>query len=395
MINIKQEILKTKSGFLILVKLLNKYEIDIIFPKSSQAIEQFHDIVSNICKNTPNCKFMTSPDQSELYIILDDNRGAVKDLANFLYYSIQLHVDDQNPEIYFKCIIGSVQYNENRYFTPDQLIALLKYGAIQLTDKLYYYDYDEHLIAHRQLKSNYLKLNFLKSSLLQKKAKFVYQPIINNYSKKIEYHECLLRVFEDGRYISVTDIIKSAESEGLINVIDVAVAEMAIKELQQNPNITLGINISNIGFLNQELLAKIEILLKKFNVAKRLVIEITETSINSDYENIAKFISTLKSYGCRFALDDFGSGFTSFQQIEKLPIDIIKIDGTYIKNILKNEYNKIFVKALIQLAKTLKLKTVAEFVENSEIAEFLEKMEIDCMQGNFLQPASREKILEI
>ena len=93
------------------------------------------------------------------------------------------------------------------------------------------------------------------------------------------------------------------------------------------------------------------------------------------------FIDTLHSYGCKIALDDFGSGFTSFKQLLNLPIDIIKIDGSYIRDILSNNHSRFFVEALINLAEDLGIKTVAEFVENDQIRQKLVEMGVDYVQG--------------
>ena len=96
--------------------------------------------------------------------------------------------------------------------------------------------------------------------------------------------------------------------------------------------------------------------------------------------------------GCKFAIDDFGSGFTSFKQLLDLPIDIVKIDGSYIRNILNNEQHKIFVKSLIDLAKNLNITAVAEFVESDEITDFLKSLEVTAMQGDFLLAASHSLV---
>jgi len=197
---------------------------------------------------------------------------------------------------------------------------------------------------------------------------------------------------ENNHLISVGPMIEDAEKKGLINIVDFTVIEMAIKELEKDKKIKLSVNISNIGVLNNRLLKRIESLLRKYNVAKRLIIEITETSLNHDFDTTKKFIDTLHAYGCRFALDDFGSGFTSFKQLLNLPIDIIKIDGSYIRDILSNNHSRFFVEALISLAGDLGIKTVAEFVENGEIARVLIDIKIGGMQGNFFLPASESRV---
>jgi EAL domain-containing protein (putative c-di-GMP-specific phosphodiesterase class I) len=217
--------------------------------------------------------------------------------------------------------------------------------------------------------------------------------VVDRETGNIIYYEFLLRVKnKENKWISVGPMICDAESKGLISIVDFTVIEMAISELARDKKISLSVNISNVGVLNHRLLKRLEILLKKYDVATRLIIEITETSLNDDFEAIKSFIDTLHKYGCKFALDDFGSGFTSFQQLLNLPIDIIKIDGSYIRDILRNDHSRFFVETLIKLAADLGIKTVAEFVENGEIAKFLIDIKIGGMQGNFFLPASEERI---
>lgn len=226
-------------------------------------------------------------------------------------------------------------------------------------DQSYYFNYDDHIIDLEMLRMRNINLNLLRTSLLRKKAKFMYQPVVDRVSGNIEYYECLLRI-PDGsdKFISVGPMIEDAESKGLISIVDFTVIEMVIKELEEDKNIKLSVNISNIGVLNKRLLRRIESLLRKFHVADRLIIEITETSLNQDFISTKKFINTLHAYGCKFALDDFGSGFTSFKQLLNLPIDIIKIDGSYIRNILENNHSRFFVEALISLASDLGIKSL-------------------------------------
>ncbi|HJD57140.1 MAG TPA: EAL domain-containing protein, partial [Rickettsia endosymbiont of Sericostoma sp. HW-2014] len=207
------------------------------------------------------------------------------------------------------------------------------------------------------------------------------------------YYECLLRVPDTNNYLcSVGAIIPEAEKKGLIFIVDQVVLEMAIKELDANPDLMLSVNISNIGTLDSPLLVIAEKLLQTYDVSGRLIIEITETSLNQHYQQITYFMHRLRKYGCKFALDDFGSGFTSFKQLQNLPIDIIKIDGSYVRNITSDLQSQDFIKRLINLSEDLGIQTVAEFVENGKIAKFLINLKIDAMQGDFFSPASVNRI---
>ena len=95
----------------------------------------------------------------------------------------------------------------------------------------------------------------------------------------------------------------------------------------------------------------------------------------------------MQEMGCKVALDDFGAGHTSFKQLKMLPVDVIKIDGCFVRDIIQNTENQIFVKTLIDIIRALGLKSVAEFVENGEIAKLLLDLKVDYMQGNYFCPA--------
>ncbi len=388
---LQQEIDKFKSGILLVIKLINKEELNIIIEDAQKIYDRFYTIVNNACQSFTDCRIIKTTDLSKIFIMLPNDCKLAEIVAYAIFYEVHLHIDNEFQS-YFRCHIGSIKFNKNEDFKIDKILSHLFYGMKNSESPNFYFCYENNPVDIKKLKQNNINLNLLKSSLINKKVKFMYQPIINRESGSVEYHECLLRVLDsNNNYVSVGPMIKDAEEKGLINVVDIVVVEMAIQELVNNPEISLSINISNIGVANEKLLSKIEELLNTYKVASRLIIEITETSLNLNFEITKKFINTMHLYGCSIALDDFGSGFTSFKQLLNLPIDIIKIDGSYIKDILINDNSKYFVKALISLANDLGIKTVAEFVENGEIAKFLINIKIDAMQGNFFLPASDER----
>jgi EAL domain-containing protein (putative c-di-GMP-specific phosphodiesterase class I) len=103
-----------------------------------------------------------------------------------------------------------------------------------------------------------------------------------------------------------------------------------------------------------------------------------------DLKEAKAFVSELKKLGCSFAIDDFGAGFTSFSYIRQLNVDFVKIDGAFIKNIDKSEEDRLFVKALVDLAQGLRIKTIAEFVETKEAMVYLQQLGVDFVQGYYL-----------
>jgi EAL domain-containing protein (putative c-di-GMP-specific phosphodiesterase class I) len=118
-------------------------------------------------------------------------------------------------------------------------------------------------------------------------------------------------------------------------------------------------------------------------IARRLIIEITETVALKDLDQSAEFVRDIRSLGASVALDDFGAGYTSFKSLRILGVEEVKIDGSYVKNLLDNPDNQVFVRALLGLAQGLKLRTVAECVETGAEAEWLLEQGVDLFQGYY------------
>jgi len=180
--------------------------------------------------------------------------------------------------------------------------------------------------------------------------------------------------------------IPLAEKSGQILQIDRWVLKQSIALLQAKPEIpALAVNISGRSlddpglalFISDELLsAKVE--------PRRLMIEITETSALSDLQEAQRFIQALRHTGCIICLDDFGTGFASFAYLKHIKADILKIDGLFIRDIIFERDNKVFVKAIVDVARGLGKTTVAEFVESREIYAVLKEMGVDMVQGYYL-----------
>ena len=115
----------------------------------------------------------------------------------------------------------------------------------------------------------------------------------------------------------------------------------------------------------------------------RMMVEITETAVHLDIKRTAYFVASLQSFGAMVALDDFGSGYTSFRQLKTLSVDIIKIDGVFVKDLVGNHDNMLFIKTMLDFTNGFGLKTVAEFVENGETAKLLMKLGVEYLQGYY------------
>ncbi|WP_345980162.1 bifunctional diguanylate cyclase/phosphodiesterase [Sulfurimonas sp. HSL3-2] len=210
-----------------------------------------------------------------------------------------------------------------------------------------------------------------------------FQPIRTTKSGKVEIHELLMRIEIDGRIIPAYEFIEVAESMSMINRMDLMVIENAFKKInEENYEGILFINLSPKSLIVGNYADSITKLVTKYNISKEnIVFEITERETVKNFSILEKFVINLKLAGYKFAIDDFGSGFSSFHYIKKFPIDYLKIDGEFIININKDKQDRAFVHSILTLAKELNVQTVAEFVEDEEIVETLKEMEVDYLQG--------------
>ncbi len=210
-----------------------------------------------------------------------------------------------------------------------------------------------------------------------------FQPIQTALTGKNEIHELLMRIEIGGKVISAYEFIEVAESMSMINRMDLINIENAfIKIKEEKYEGILFINLSPKSLIVGNYAESITQLLKKYNISRdNIVFEITERETVKNFSVLEKFVMNLKMAGYKFAIDDFGSGFSSFHYIKKFPIDYLKIDGEFIININKDEKDRAFVYSILTLAKELNVKTVAEYVEDEDIVKTLREMGVDYLQG--------------
>ncbi len=218
-----------------------------------------------------------------------------------------------------------------------------------------------------------------------------YQPILEIKSGRISHYEVLVRMREsDGTIASPGDFIPVAERTGLIHSIDrfvlrEAISQLAIISRSSDTEINFSINLSGRVVDDPELLPLLKQLLNLSGVKpQNLVFELTETATLANMALAEKLMRELRSLGCRFAMDDFGVGFSSFYYLRELPLDIVKIDGSFIRQLPNSPEDRIFVRALTQMASALNKLTIAEFVEDAETLKLLAEIGVDYAQGYYI-----------
>ena len=212
-------------------------------------------------------------------------------------------------------------------------------------------------------------------------------------SREPAFYECLVRMeLGDGQVLLAPDIVPVAERLGLIRLVDHRILELVMAELIASPDVQLSLNISPETTMDPDWSATIESLMRSHpDIARRLIVEITETVAIQDVDDVRGFITRLKNLGGRIAIDDFGAGYTSFRNLRKLGVDIVKIDGAFVQNIVRSADDRAFVQTLIDLARRLGIKTVAEWVQDEEAAMMLRGWGCDYIQGRLIGLATPQR----
>lgn len=217
-----------------------------------------------------------------------------------------------------------------------------------------------------------------------------FQPIVNTQTRQRKSYECLARIRrEDGSVISAGQVIPLLEKLGLVRLIDLRVLELAVEKLALFPDLHLSVNVSTETAADPDWREALMTYTQRYpNIGKRITLELTETALIANMDEAHDFIALAREQGCQIAIDDFGSGHTSFKNLKVLGVDYVKIDGVFIQNITRSSDDRFFVKTLVDLAKHLNAKTVAEWVQDEESARILHDLGVDYLQGTHVGDAA-------
>lgn len=228
------------------------------------------------------------------------------------------------------------------------------------------------------------------------------QPIMDIKTDHISHYEVLLRMCDThGNIIGPAQFIDTVERIGLIHEVDRLVVKKAIRLLAAihagDRDVALAVNLSGRAFSDPQLLAHLRHELEQTHVdTSRLIFEITETAAVADFAEAKSMMLAIKELGCRFALDDFGIGFSSFYYLKQLPVDYLKIDGSFIRQLAESLDDQTIVKAMSQVAAGFGKKTVAEFVETETSLALLRDYGIDYAQGYLIgRPQSADVTFDL
>lgn len=228
------------------------------------------------------------------------------------------------------------------------------------------------------------------TALSGSRVMLAFQPIAEAHSRRIVLHECLVRVEgADGGLLDGAAVVPIAEKFGLMRLVDNRVLQLALDVLASNPGIELSVNVSPSTVNDRAWMALLEDRGRR-GLASRLIVELTETAAIQDVEMTRRFVHQLHDIGCTVAMDDFGAGYTSFRNLRRLGVDMLKLDGSFIRALMESEDDRFFVRTLLDLARHMGLRTVAEWVPDEATATQLAAWGCDYLQGALVGLAARE-----
>ena len=239
----------------------------------------------------------------------------------------------------------------------------------------------------RALRNNAQWLPVIRDALASDRFMLVFQPIMRLSDDNISHYEVLTRMLDaDGSVNPSMDFIPAAERMGLIHDIDRWVIAHAIEALRDLPpghdDVCLNINLSQHAFQDNQLLPLVRHKLRSSGIAaERITFEITETAAIANFARTRRMVKQLRALGCRFALDDFGSGFNSYSYLKQFPVDLLKIDGAFITDLTHDPIDQALVKSMVDIARALGKQTVAEYVAGDKTLALVRSFGIDYAQG--------------
>jgi len=267
---------------------------------------------------------------------------------------------------------------------PDLLLNQATIAVLQAREQMrQYLFYDQSQEVEKGYEKNIYWARRLKTAIETNALLPYFQPIHDNVQGTITKYECLVRM-EDSEHgvIAAGQFIDVANKLRLNRHITRIMVEKAFAAFAMQPH-EFSINLSYVDIIDPETLALILEHLRASNIGERVIFEILESDGIRNYGDVLNFIEKVKSFGCRIAIDDFGTGYSNFSHLLKLNVDYIKIDGSLIRYLAQDHTAFLVTKGIVQFARSMGIKTVAEFVHSEAVQERVVELGIDFSQGEY------------
>lgn len=250
--------------------------------------------------------------------------------------------------------------------------------------------YDDSMAMAKEYEKNVIWAKKLKSAIDEDRVEPLFQPIVDVKTQKIMKYESLMRIVDkDGSYISPFHFLELAKKNKLYHKLTKIMIEKTFLKFK-NSQYIVSINISVEDILNRDIHMLIINKLDFYKMGSRVVFEIIESEGIENFDEVLNFINEVKAYDAKVSIDDFGTGYSNFEYLMKLKVDYIKIDGSMIKNIDTNRDSELITQTIVNFAKEMKIKTVAEFVYSKSVFDKVKELGVDYAQGYYFGEPSKE-----
>lgn len=342
----------------------------------NEVIKALGDKIYNLIFRDSNLRFYRL--QGDEFVILGTSyaREEFEEIVKEVLKEIKEGIEIENKQIITSCSCGiSFEEDKNRLLSTANM-------ALKMAKKSNnnYLVYDESISLNKEYENNIMWSKKLSNALREKNIITYYQPIVNNATLKYEKYECLVRMIDEDKVISPFFFLDIAKQTRQYFDITKTVIEQSF-EMFKDKDAEFSINLSINDILEPQIFEYIIMMLEKYGIGSKIVFEIVESEYIEKFEDVMSFITKVKKYNCKIAIDDFGTGYSNFEYLIKLKADYLKIDGSLIKNIDKDQNAKLVVSTIVDFSKKLGMKTIAEFVENDEILKIVKELGVDYSQG--------------
>jgi len=335
--------------------------------------------IQSICTNSKSFLYKLPSDEFAIYTTKEISEKEFFEFTKSILNKLNnIKIDGGNYSFEISVSVGVSSKNDFILAKADMALQVAKSN----TDGIILYD--ESINTSETIVKNIQGIIIIRDALNKNNVVPYFQPIYNMKTKKIEKYEALARIIKDnGRVLSPYSFLDIAIKSKLYPNITKTMISKTF-EFFKDKEYEFSINISTEDILNKHTIQFIIDKLEKFPHPERIVFEILESDRIENYEELKEFIISIKKYNCKFAIDDFGSGYSNFSHVLALNIDYLKIDASLVKCVTTDENSRVITQTIINFAATLGLKTIAEFVESKESLDLLEDMGIDYVQGYYI-----------
>lgn len=305
-----------------------------------------------------------------------------KEYFEKLNFISEIHVRIGLPPHYVNTAFSFV-----RGFVKDILIQEKKYEVLSAWDKIIDINLDFLTITYREEEQSKLldSIFFLKSVVESFSIEPFVQPIFDAKTLKVNKYESLMRLkdIKENKYLSVFPYLDISKK---IKVYDQMMNIMIDKSfnLFDNTDFEFSLNLSYEDITDNSFRNYIYSKIQNYSKSENIIFEILESDFIKDFSIVIDFVKTVREYGCKIAIDDFGSGYSNMENILKLKPELIKIDGSLIKDIDTSDESKTIVKNVVNMAKELNAKTVAEYIHCKSVYDVVISLDVDYLQGFYL-----------